>query len=33
MENIKEEKYINDSPEPLSIDATEKILDQMKKCV
>ena len=33
MEDIKEEKYINDSPEPLSIDATEKILEQMKKCV
>ena len=33
MENIKDEKYIKDSPEPLSIDATEKILDQMKKCV
>jgi len=33
MENIKEEKYINNAPEPLSIDATEKILEQMKKCI
>ena len=27
------EKYINSSPEPLSIKATETILEQMKKCV
>ncbi len=33
MENIKKEKYIKNSPEPLSIDAIEKILEQMKKYV
>jgi surface protein len=37
MENIHRdticEKKINSSPEPLSIGATEKILNQMKKCV
>ena len=33
MENIIKEKYINNSPEPLNIEATEKIIEQMKKCV
>ena len=32
MEEIKE-KYIKDSIEPVSINSTEIILNQMKKCV
>ena len=33
MENGQEEKYIPTSPEPLSIEATKNILEQMQKCV
>ena len=33
MLEINEEKYINDSPTPVSITGMEEILGQMKKCV
>ena len=33
MKNGQEEKYIPTSPEPLSIEATKNILEQMQKCV
>ena len=33
MENYQNEKYIPTSPEPLSIEATKNILEQMQKCV
>ena len=33
MENIQKEKYISTSPEPLSIEGTKKILEQMQNCV
>ena len=33
MNEIKFEQYIENSPEPVSIEGTEKILFQMKKCV
>ena len=33
MEEINYEQYIENSPEPVSIEGTEKILFQMKKCV
>ena len=33
MEDIKQEKYINTSPEPVSLDGTEKILFQMKNSI
>jgi len=33
MEEINLEQYIENSPEPVSIEGTEKILFQMKKCV
>ena len=29
----KKEKYINKSPEPVSLEGTKKILNQMNKCV
>ena len=32
-EDIKNEKYINTSPIPVSLENTEKIINQMKKCV
>ena len=33
MSDLEEERYIETSPIPISIKNTEKILDQMKKCV
>ena len=30
---IQKEKYVNSSPEPISIEKTKKILEQMDKCV
>ena len=33
MEDIKQEKYINTSPEPVSLEGTEKILFQMKNSI
>ena len=33
MEDFNKEKYINDSPLPVSIKGTEIILDQMKTCI
>ena len=33
MEDLIREKYVNTSPEPISIESTEKILEQMKKYV
>ena len=33
MLDIKEERYINKSPIPVSIKGTEIILEQMKQCV
>ena len=33
MSDIEEEKYINESPIPVSIKNMEKIIEQMKKCV
>ena len=33
MEDIKKEKYINISPEPVSLEGTKKIFNQMNKCV
>ena len=33
MEDCKKEKYINISPSPVSLEGTEKILDQMNNCV
>ena len=33
MSDMKEEGYIDKSPIPVSIKGTEKILEQMKKCV
>ena len=32
-EDIKNEKYIKKSPIPVSLENTEKIINQMKKCV
>lgn len=32
-DEVKLEKYIASSPEPLTIEATSKIIEQMKKCV
>ena len=32
-EDIKNEKYIKNSPIPVSLENTEKIINQMKKCV
>ena len=33
MEDLIKEKYISTSPSPLSLKATEKIIDQMNNCV
>ena len=33
MEIYQNEKYISTSPEPLSIESTKNILEQMQKCV
>ena len=33
MENMQKEQYISTSPEPLSIEETKKILEQMQSCV
>ena len=33
MEEVHPEKYINNSPEPVSIEAMEKILYQMKNSI
>ena len=36
MDNIFDtikEKYINSSPEPIDLEGTEKIIEQMKKCI
>ena len=33
MEEFNEEKYLPNSPLPVSIGSTEIILNQMKKCV
>lgn len=32
-EDIKQEKYIKTSPEPVSLEGTEKILSQMKNSI
>ena len=33
MEDIKKEKYISSSPEPVTLKGTEKIIDQMNNSV
>jgi hypothetical protein len=33
METVQKEQYISTSPEPLSIEGTKKILEQMQNCV
>ena len=33
MKNTIQEKYIKNSPDPISIEGTELILKQMKNCV
>ena len=33
MEDSKKEKFIKTSPEPVSFEGTENILDQMNNCV